>query len=275
MHRLKPLPGCPNLLSGSPAVVRVLDTIRGQLDLEKYAEFYWFAREYPRIYRYHLSNAEYRLMCIYKRYGEFHAQFSKDLDVEGPDVYQKKISNRSAYIIYWDFEAFLNAIGSALDVLAKILTTVHTHHDALTFKALADKEWPEKYTLILRQAERRWIKRLRDYRNCFVHETSVDTMLSCSCSRYSKEWQVRCKLPKNPNSRDILEFRWSRRYDVLGYIFSLWRHLKSLDKKIALQIQRDYEAGNYPIRVEHLFPSGRRMAQHTTQKKTKRRETTA
>jgi hypothetical protein len=64
-----PLPQLPNF-SKSPNLVKVLDSVRFALDSEEYGEFYWFAREYPRIYRYHLDHAEYRLKTIYSVYPE-------------------------------------------------------------------------------------------------------------------------------------------------------------------------------------------------------------
>ena len=54
-----PLPDrqkCPNLF---PRIVSQLDRIRFILDdRDDMAEFYWFAREYPRAYRHHVGHAE-------------------------------------------------------------------------------------------------------------------------------------------------------------------------------------------------------------------------
>jgi hypothetical protein len=46
----------------SPAVVLFHDKVRRDLeDLEDFAEFCWFAREYPRCYRFHFNGAKFRL----------------------------------------------------------------------------------------------------------------------------------------------------------------------------------------------------------------------
>ena len=67
------LPKKPEFPKNSPEVVRVLDSIRKTFDDDEHGEFYWFAREYPRFYRYHLNHAEYRIKLIYGRYENFHS----------------------------------------------------------------------------------------------------------------------------------------------------------------------------------------------------------
>ena len=60
------LPGLPAMPLRSPAIVRVHDRIRFELDSQdELAEFCWFAREYPRCYRFHFEGAEFRLRSIY------------------------------------------------------------------------------------------------------------------------------------------------------------------------------------------------------------------
>ena len=67
--KLLPLPKPPTFPRYSPEVVRVLDNIRFEAGADdQYAEFAWFAREYPRVYRYHLDNVQFRLTHIYAKY---------------------------------------------------------------------------------------------------------------------------------------------------------------------------------------------------------------
>jgi hypothetical protein len=260
MHKLRPLAPLPPLFPGSPRIVQVLDAIRFELwerdDLE---EFRWFIREYPRVYRYHVSNIEHRLTAIHRRYQHFHEHFAQRLAVAGKEVFQEAISTKTVLEIYWDFEALLNAMSSALDAIARILTTAFLEHTPPSFNKLIGKAHLGPYVAVLLRAKQRWVQRLKDYRDCFVHYTSVDTHLSCSCTRYQRDWQVRCKLPSNPNARDIIEFRWSRRHDVLTHAIAIWRHFVALDRKIAGMIHADYRAGTYPVRAEHLFSVGQRM----------------
>ena len=65
------IPALPPFRTLSPEVVRVLDRIRFDLDQsssDEHAEFTWFAREYPRCYRYHLDCADFRLRTILGHY---------------------------------------------------------------------------------------------------------------------------------------------------------------------------------------------------------------
>lgn len=271
MQPVRPLPLSPRITLDSPAIVRTLDKVRFAFQAnESMAEFCWFAREYPRVYRYHFSNVRHRLLAIYRRYQDFHRHFEKQLTTIDPNTFQTAVSNQEVFAIYWDFEAMLNATSSALDAIARVLTSAYVEHTPPSFSKLTAKSHLGTYVPILAEAKNRWVQRMKDYRDCFVHYTSVDTHLSCSCSRYQREWQVRCKLPVNPNARDIIAFRWSRRHDVLSYALTIWRHLNALDRKIAHALQNDFKAGTYPARTENLFNVGQRM--HTGKPPTKMKQ---
>ena len=99
---------------------------------------------------------------------------------------------------------------------------------------------------------------MKDYRDCFVHYTSVDTLFLFSCNLYNNGFEVRCKLPTNPNVRDILGFRFSRRVELLKYAIHVYRELQTLDKRIAKQISADYKRGEFPRRKDNLFFLGTR-----------------
>jgi hypothetical protein len=104
----------------------------------------------------------------------------------------------------------------------------------------------------------KWVQRLKDYRDCFVHYTPVDTVLQMMMVLRPDGWELRCKLPTNPNSREILRFRYSRRTELLRYSLDIWRKLMRLDRRIAAEIVRAYKEGEYPARTEHLFFIGAR-----------------
>jgi hypothetical protein len=75
------IPALPPLLSGSPEVVKVFDRIRNALeDRDELAEFYWFAREYPRCYRFHFNGAEFRLESLYRAMEGLHDRLMKDAE---------------------------------------------------------------------------------------------------------------------------------------------------------------------------------------------------
>ena len=253
---LRPLPVFPRR---SPEVVRVLDRIRFEVDAdEAMAEFAWFAREYPRVYRHHIGHVEHRLASIHNRYSNAHKDFSKQLSDVDPNCFSMAASSQEPLKVYWDFEAFLNAIGATLDVLARIVGTAYEENTPPSFSNLCKKDLGG-FVDILRSAQQRWVSRMKDYRDCFVHYTCVDTMLSFSCNQYSDGFELRCKLPTNPNVRDIMGFRFSRRVEVLRYALATYKNLVALDRAIARQIAKDYDAGSFPKRVDNLFFIGTRM----------------
>ncbi len=256
LHSLPELPPFP---LRSPEVVRVLDRIRFELDADDtYAEFCWFAREYPRIYRYHLDHARRRLRLLHSRYVDAHRQFARQLETASGNLFETSIGDQQSYEIYWDFETYLSAINSALDVLARIIGTGYHDQTPPSFNKLCSKTHLSGYVDLLRDAKRRWVGRLKDYRDCFVHYTPVDTMTFIVCRLYPDGWHVRCKLPVNPNVRDILNFRFSRRVELLKYSLTIHRHQQALDKKVAKAISRAYADGEYPKQINHLFFVGSR-----------------
>mgnify|MGYP006912952131 CR=1 FL=1 len=80
-----------------------------------------------------------------------------------------------------------------------------------------------------------------------------------SASPYSNGWEVRAKLPTNPNSRDILKFKYSRRTELLKYAITTHKHMMALDRRIADEIWRLYKTGEYPKRTSNLFNIGIRQ----------------
>jgi hypothetical protein len=109
-------------------LVQVLDEIRFALDYVedyKYVEFCWFAREYPRAYRYHFNCAEFRLKSIYEKYQWAHLHFTDRLIEAGENCFQMSQSNHTVNEIYWDFESFLSAINTALDIIARVIGTAY------------------------------------------------------------------------------------------------------------------------------------------------------
>jgi hypothetical protein len=258
-HKLLPLPDLPAFSRYSPEVVRVLDVIRFELDdNDAFGEFTWFAREYPRVYRYHFDHAESRLKDIHHRYQAAHRHFATELSKASPTCFGMSVGNAETLKVYWDFEAFLNTVSTSLDVLARIVGTAYNEQTPPSFYKFCKKAHLHGCAKILRRAQTRWVSRMKDYRDCFVHYTCVDTILHFSCNQYTDGFELRCRLPTNPNVRDILGFRFSRRVDVLRYAISIYRNMLALDRAVASQIQRDYDAGQYPKRTTHLFFIGAR-----------------
>jgi hypothetical protein len=163
--------------------------------------------------------------------------------------------------IYWDFEAFLAAVGSALDVLARLVGLAYKDQTPPSFSKLCAKNYIDGPVVVLRQAKEHWVSKLKDDRDCFVHYTPVDTLLSVAAVRYTDGWEIRCKLPTNPNARDILGFRYSRRAELLRYSMAVYKSLWALDKKVAKQLLGLFGQGQFPQRTRQLFFVGRRVKQ--------------
>src|SRR5262245_19666347 len=62
----------------SPEVARMFDKLRKKLeDNDGYSEFSWFAREYPRCYRFHMDGADFRLRTIHALMTDIYSELSK------------------------------------------------------------------------------------------------------------------------------------------------------------------------------------------------------
>ena len=250
---IHPVPSLPSLIDNSPEIVRVLDIIRQELgdkDAEEYDEFYWFAREYPRCYRYHLDCADFRLNTIHELYIDAHTELSRTLSSESSAI---AIGNRRVQQIYWDFESCLSEINIALDLLARVVGPVFESQMPINFNALCKKQNSNSVLKKMQSARERWVLKLKDYRDCFVHYTPVDTMLTVSLIQRSDEFHIRGKLPTNANIRDIVGFRFSNRVELLRYACTVYKHITALDRVVAKEILRAYRRNEYPRRLTNLF----------------------
>jgi len=254
-----PIPKLPKKREGSPELVLSCDKIRFSLGEDIYSEFGWFMREYPRNYRYHMDCAEFRLNSIYKRYAEAHSYLIKELKRKQNEnlVGLGLLSNVETVTIYWDFESFLAAFNSALEILARVVGLAYERQLPLSFSKFCKRAPEEGPALLLKKANRLWVSRMKEYRDCFVHYTPIDTILLMHASSYSNGWEIRCKLPINPNIRETLGFRYSRRVELLRYAISTYRHMQSLDKIAGKEILRLFKKGQFPKRREDLFFVGK------------------
>jgi hypothetical protein len=243
-------------------LVGVLDRIRfelpnahpsGEMD-----EVAWFIREYPRAYRYHLACAEFRLETICQLYHELHHELTAKIKDED-DLFEISISDRRVQRIYWDFESFLTEMGISLDLLARIAGTSYKSETPPSFSRFCRRSDPDDSLLALfHTAQTKWVSRLKDYRDCFMHYTPVDTMLSICLVRRTLGWETRCKIPDNPNEREIQRFRFPLSVELLRYAFSVRRNMSKLDRDVGAYIERAYKQGCYPQRTRGLFSVGRR-----------------
>ena len=255
-----PVPALPRFFSHSPEVVRTLDRIRfelerGDLDEDdpRLGEFAWFAREYPRCYRHHLDCAEFRLHTIHGLISEIHAELAPSV-AANPDMFGSSIGGFRVSRIYWDFESYLCEINNALDLLARIAGLIYRRQTPPNFNRLCNtREGHTSMLSIMQGARSRWVTRMKSYRDCFTHFTPVDTMLHVGLTQYGDGFHIRAKLPANPSAREILDFRYSRRVELLRYAITVWRHMSALDHAIAKQIAADYSTGTYPARITGLF----------------------
>lgn len=256
------LPTLPELELRSPAVVLVCDRIRRKLDrTEGFEEFCWFMREYPRCYRFHLDGAEFRLRSVH----ELMQSLRVDLVVRASDAegagFEHGIFDARVAQIYWDFESLLSETSIALDLLARVVGPAFKQESPPSFSRLC--KWPgsDQLLALFRTAQARWVGRLKDYRDCFTHYTPVDTLLTVVLRRYRDRWEVRAKLPTNPNVREILGFRFSRRVELLRYALQVHRNMRALDRAVARALWQRHRNGQFPTRKDRLFFVGRRETQ--------------
>jgi|SRR3989304_5651595 len=254
------IPDLPSFPKYSPELVRTLDQIRYEINKndkegERF-EFYWFAREYPRFYRYHINHAEHRLKQIHEKYRKL-----RDEEIMESPNYQTaefSLSNHLTHEIYWEFEAYLLAINAALDILARVVGTAYPSQTPLSFNKLCKKTDLTGIVDILRRAKKRWVDRFKDYRDCFVHYTPADNRVFADVLTDNGDLILRCKLPTNPNIRTVEGFKYSKKVEVLRYAITLYAHMSALDRAVGKEIMRLYKNGEYPKRITNLFFVGQR-----------------
>jgi len=76
--------------------------------------------------------------------------------------------------------------------------------------------------------------------------------------RRTNGYETRCKLPINPNERDITRFRFLLSIELLRYAISLHRNMRALDKAVASLLRRGYRDRTYPVRTQSPLTVGRR-----------------
>ena len=239
-------------------IVKKLDEIRFEIEEkgDEYFEFHWFAREYPRFLRYHIDNIKFRLNTIGKLY-ELHKKELLDKN-KSDEIYEMAISSEKSTQIYWEFEAFLNATSAALDIISRISGLAYSEQTPIALNKITKKKELTGIVDILRKAKTDWIDEMKDYRDCFVHYTPVDSRVYVTVYKSTKSWKMWCKIPTNPNIRNAEKFEFSKKRDLLSYSNNIFKQIIKLDKQIAEKISELYINKEYPKRIENLFNIGQR-----------------
>lgn len=257
--KVAPLHPLPKLKIDSPAIVTACDRIR--VEMEKrggFEEFCWFIREYPRCYRFHMRGADFRLKTVHDLMRELRSEILRSTTIHRKGMFEYAISNMQVSQLYWDFESFLSEISIALDLVSRVVGPAFRQQSSPSFNRLCKSDETHPLIDLFRAAQKRWVIRLKNYRDCFTHYTPVDTLLTVALRRYDDQWEVRAKLPTNPNVRDISGFRFSRRVELLKYACTVHNHMMFFDRRVAKMLLMLHSKGEYPIRKDHLFFVGRR-----------------
>jgi len=163
-----------------------------------------------------------------------------------------------SFQIYWEFEALLGAVNSALDLIARICGVAYDEQTPVSLNKISSKKNLIGLVDHLRTAKEDWINEMKDYRDCFVHYTPVDNRVFVTIYKSSDVWKMWCKIPTNPNIREVDGFRFSKKRDLLRYSLQVYKNLMKLDKRIAEDIMVSYNKGDFPKRISHLFYIGKR-----------------
>jgi len=230
-----------------------MDRIRSKLGMDDYEEFYWFAREYPRHYRFHLDGADFRLRTIHRLMSELHSDLVQQSREKGEDCFEIGVSNPRVLRIYWDFESYLSEISVSLDLLARVIGPAFPSQTPASFRKFCKNadSYDPLHTILLK-AQERWVQKLKDYRDCFIHYTPTDNRPMVILQRYADGFEMRARLPINPNVREMWGFRYNRRVELLRYAISVHKHMTALDRAIARELGRRFKRGRFPIRHENL-----------------------
>src|SRR5207302_10828818 len=120
---------------------------------------------------------EFRFTSIYRLIQTLRSDRARQLGAPDGDTFELGLSDIRVTQVYWDFESFLSEVSIALDLLARVVGPAFREESPPSFNRLC--RWPISHPLldVFRRAQRRWVNRLKDYRDCFTHYTPVDTML--------------------------------------------------------------------------------------------------
>lgn len=160
--------------------------------------------------------------------------------------------------IYWDFESYLQAISSALDIAARIAGTAYKQSTPPNFNRFCKTSPDGDLRDLFLRAKGLWVRRMKEYRDCFTHFTPAETLLMLHLKQYADEFQLRGKIPVNPQARDILDFRYSRRVELFHYATTVRKHMVAFDRAVATLLWRQYKRGTYPQQLTGLFFLGQR-----------------
>ena len=232
------------------AITTMLHKTYGNKKIVGKREFCDFILYYEGYMDHYYNHSKYRLEMMHKNYKWFRENISEDANL-GPTLFG--YGGKDVDWIHWEFESFLMAVNSTLDVIARICGPYYPPM-SFTFNKLCKVTDTIGPHITLRKAKDEWAQRMKDYRDCFVHYIPIMPMCMAGLNELSSDsLEVSINIPDNPESRSITKFVFNDKLDMLKYSVQTFNNLCILDNSIANELTSLFLRDEYPKRYERLF----------------------
>jgi len=179
-------------------------------------------------YFFHSEHAEFRLKGIYNKYQLAHACYSDVVDDLDEREFASEELKGLGEAILWDFQAFLSSLTTAVDLLHELTESLNSNRHVRALRAEVEN-LDHNPMQIFSKADKRWIRKLKKYCLSAQRYPLFDQDEKIGVARHSDGWELRIKLPTNPESAGSGDLRFSRRNEVLRFALNMFKCWRALD----------------------------------------------
>lgn len=246
-----PIPELPKFSSGPTPIFLKVFIECGFRD-DRNIQFRDFTETMSFYYDHYYEHAKQRLISIHGNYCLIAEDFSDSLK-KYPNT--RNISGLMAEQVYWDFEDYLAAMRSLLDIYIMLCRAASSAPGSFpsSFSVLKERDSNKVRELvklttlypILKDAYNSWAKEMIDYRNFYMHYAPFEEVHSTRVIVSESMLKINHRLPDSLKVKN-LKFEYYKNKDVFEYSIEIFRKNDELQSALANEICSLNLLGNYP-----------------------------
>lgn len=218
-------------------------------DEKEYGEFSKFIHNYAIYFNHYYFHAAHRLEEINEGYAKMAKQFIYEYNRYGDSM----INTAGSSDIMYNFEDYLTAIRSSLDVLTKICLPAYRQSMPRTYNDFCRSKELSGPHLLFKNASNEWANKLIAYRDHCIHYSPFDNLPSkAELIKNGRYWEVFVRIPDNPEARSTSKFTYNDNIDILKYSIDTFSKYRNFEDSVSWELYSLYKKGQYPIKYKKI-----------------------
>ena len=205
--------------------------------------------KHARYFEHYYDHAKFRLKNIHVNYGRMAEYFANEHKKCGNTNLHQVWSDESNQI-FWDFEDYITAIRTSLDILTVICRPAYKGDTPRTFFDYCEFSITDPLHDLFEKANINWAGTMRNYRVQYIHYAPINDVPAIRLLKHGSDFELNARIPDSPlKTPGSKKFTYEKNIDVLTYSIDLFNHLSAFETSVATEIELLSKNREYPKHI--------------------------